>query len=98
MPGIELVYFDGCPNLSEARLRIAEALTRTAMPQHWTEWNIDDPTTPDDRRGYGSPTVLIDGRDVAGGESGAGRGCVAAGAPSVARLVAALGAASSADA
>lgn len=98
MSRIELVYFDGCPNVSEERQRITEALTRNAMPQGWTEWNIDDPATPVDRRGYGSPTVLVDGRDVAGGEPGAGRGCVAAGAPSVAMLVAALGVVSSADA
>jgi len=91
MSRIELVYFNGCPNVSEARHRIVEALTRTAMPQRWTEWNIDEPATPDDRRGYGSPTVLVDGRDVAGGAPGAGRGCVAAGAPSVDLLVAALG-------
>lgn len=34
----------------------------------WREWRLDAADAPDHARGYGSPTVLVDRRDVAGGE------------------------------
>ncbi len=33
----------------------------------WTEWSSDDPSCPENRRGLGSPTVLVNGTDVAPG-------------------------------
>lgn len=37
------------------------------MAAVWTEWSTGDPDCPDIHRGFGSPTVLVNGRDVAPG-------------------------------
>ena len=71
--GIELIYDRDCPNVESARRMIRAALADAGKPTRWVEWDRADPATPDDRRGFGSPTVLVDGRDVAGDENGAGR-------------------------
>lgn len=82
---IELVYFDGCPHAEEARGNITAALARTsARPGAWAEWDLTDPATPDEFKQYGSPTVLVDGRDVTGdGPNSAAMACRADGAPSI---------------
>lgn len=75
---IELVYFEGCPNAETARENL-----RAALPGgSWREWNLSSAGTPERFRRYGSPTVLIDGRDVTGegGATGA-MACRADGAP-----------------
>lgn len=80
---IDLVYFDGCPNADQARANLRAALDGGS----WREWNLADADTPERFRRYGSPTVLVDGRDVTGDDEGGGevRGamaCRADGAPS----------------
>ena len=83
MSGIELVYFDGCPNVDDARANIRAALEAADLPPTWREWNQHDPNAPEYVKQYGSPTVLVDGRDVTGEEPGmAGSACRADGAPS----------------
>lgn len=78
-PRIELVYFDGCPNAKPARENLRAVLASAS----WTEWNLSSPETPERFRGYGSPTVLVDGRDVTGEADGNGAmACRADGAPS----------------
>lgn len=77
---IELVYFDGCPNAERARENLASVL----QPGSWVEWNLSAEDTPEDLRRFGSPTVLVDGRDVTGADGGnAAMACRADGAPSV---------------
>lgn len=79
-PTIELVYFDGCPNAKRAREHLRAALGSAS----WTEWNLSSPETPERFRSYGSPTVLVDGRDVTGEANGnAAMACRADGAPSL---------------
>lgn len=81
---IELVFFEGCPNADAARENLSRALTDAGWPDEWKEWDLEDEATPADRRGYGSPTVLVDGQDVLDGPSAAGgRSCRAEGAPTV---------------
>jgi mercuric ion transport protein len=87
---IELVYFEGCPHAAEARARLRVALAELAAPIEWAEWDTDVATTPEPYRRYGSPTVLVNGKDVAGGVEASGRGCVVGGAPSVATIVGAI--------
>ena len=64
-PNIELLWAPDCPNADTARRRLEAACHRMGLPVRWTERNLADPQTPASCRGYGSPTVLVDGRDVA---------------------------------
>lgn len=71
MPTIELIYFTGCPNVPKARERLARALALANLPTEWVEWDTRDAGSPDYAKRFGSPTILVDGRDVAeapGGE------------------------------
>ena len=61
---VELIFSPDCPNADLARGRISEALSALGRVPSWTEWNRESPTAPAYVRGYGSPTVLVDGRDV----------------------------------
>ena len=76
---VELVYFDGCPNADQARNALRTVLGEGA----WREWNLSSADTPDRFRRHGSPTVLVEGRDLtgAGGENAA-MACRGDGAPS----------------
>lgn len=86
---VDLVYVPGCPNVEAAR-----AALRAALPDGgWSEWNLASRTAPERFRRFGSPTVLVDGRDVTGEEGGAaGMACRADGAPSARLIRAALAA------
>ena len=86
---VDLVYFDGCPNAEDAR-----ATLRALLPAGgWRERNLSSPDTPESFRRYGSPTVLVDGRDVTGdaGSAGEAMACRADGAPSQDTILEALG-------
>jgi mercuric ion transport protein len=62
---VELVYDSDCPNVEHARRMIREALGVVGAPLVWHEWNRGAFDTPEALRRFGSPTVLVDGRDVA---------------------------------
>jgi hypothetical protein len=61
------VYDAGCPNVGEARSVLTRALQDAGAPAVWTEWCTDDPACPESHRGLGSPTILVNGKDVAPG-------------------------------
>jgi len=63
---VDLVYASDCPNVSLARANLRVAFARTGVKPEWSEHRIGDPEAPEHTRGYGSPTILVDGRDVAG--------------------------------
>ena len=89
---IELVYFEGCPNASQAREHIRAAVEASGRSLEWSEWDLMAESTPEDFRRYGSPTVLIGGQDVTGeGAAAAAMACRADGAPSVALIAERLG-------
>ncbi len=76
---IDLVYFDGCPNAEAARANLRAVMADGS----WREWNLSSVDTPERFRRYGSPTVLVNGRDVTGdGGSTGAMACRADGAPS----------------
>lgn len=77
-PSIELLFFDGCPNAEKARSN----LRAVAGARGWREWNLSSADTPESFHRFGSPTVLVDGRDVTGADGGAAMACRADGAPS----------------
>lgn len=66
MATVDLVYASGCPNISLARANLLLAFARAGVKPKWSEHRIGDPEAPEHTRGYGSPTILVEGRDVAG--------------------------------
>lgn len=89
---VELIFDATCPNVEAARAQLREALARAGRPVAWTEWERAASDAPAHAQRYASPTVLVDGRDVAGGgtlESGTS-GCRLEGAPSAQVILAAL--------
>ena len=95
MPKAELVYFPSCPNVAEARARLVKAFVAAKLTPRWTEHRTDDPELPAYARGFGSPTILIEGREVTGAApAAAGESCrvygASGGAPPLASIVAAL--------
>jgi hypothetical protein len=87
---IELVYFEGCPQVAEARREISRALRMCRLPPTWREWDTTSPDTPASFKGFCSPTVLVDGIDTCGSVPVAGPACTVAGAPRAEHIVAAL--------
>ncbi|HJW81946.1 MAG TPA: MerC family mercury resistance protein [Acidiferrobacterales bacterium] len=66
MPRIEFIYEQSCPNVEDARAQLRLALEQAGLPAHWQEWEHNDPGSPAYARRYGSPSVLVAGKDVAG--------------------------------
>jgi len=46
---------------------LTRALQEAGAPAVWTEWCADEATCPESHRGLGSPTILVNGKDVAPG-------------------------------
>ena len=63
---ITLVYDADCPNVTEARVALREALERAGLEPQWIEYDRAAPGTPALLLRFGSPTILVDGVDVAG--------------------------------
>jgi len=69
-----LLYFPGCPHVPATRAALARVLAEFPMA-HLREIDVSAADAPEELRGWGSPTVLVDGVDVAGGQPGAARSC-----------------------
>ncbi len=99
MPAVELIYDGDCPNVADARAQLLRAFAEAKVEPRWREWQGDGAGSPEHVRGYGSPTILIDGRDVAGTGRNGGSSCrlyeqpdgAVWGVPSVGMIAAALG-------
>ncbi len=61
---VELIYDQTCPNFNKTRDNIDEAFNTTEMDVEFKEWERSAKDSPDYVRDYGSPTVLVDGKDV----------------------------------
>jgi len=72
MPRVELIYDSTCPNREKARAALMRAFSETGMAPSWTEWERSGSESPDYASKYGSPTILVDGEDVAGQSPGDG--------------------------
>ena len=73
-PTIQLLVFDGCPLADAARSSLQTALDSLGL-RDFEEIDLLDPETPDELRGWGSPTILVGGEDVTGSAKGNGVGC-----------------------
>ena len=69
MANVELIYDHDCPNVSKARAQLLRAFAEAGRAPNWTEWERSAPESPDYVKGYGSPTILVNGKDVAGAEA-----------------------------
>ncbi len=63
---VELIFSGDCPNADGARTQLYRAFTELGAPPQWQEWDGGDPASPAHATKYGSPTILVDGKDVAG--------------------------------
>jgi hypothetical protein len=71
---VQFLAFDGCPLAEAARKALDEAVAASGLAGY-EEIDILDPNTPEDIRGWGSPTILVNGDDVTGNAKGEGVGC-----------------------
>ena len=73
MSFVELIYESQCPNVDPARAQLRRAFSTLGISRSWTEWTHGAPGTPDYAENCGSPTILVDGHDVApvAGQGGA---------------------------
>jgi hypothetical protein len=96
---VELVYDIDCPNVPATREQLRSALDLAGLPPEWQEWDRSAETSPEHVRLFGSPTILVDGQDVAGAPPSGEANCcrvysnengVLAGTPSVETILAAI--------
>jgi copper chaperone CopZ len=85
---IQLLYFDGCPTLPRARQALRDALAAEKIDDPIEEIDVEASTAPEWARGWGSPKILIDGKDVTGTTRATGAACrlYQGGGPSVAEI------------
>lgn len=62
---VQLLYFPECPNFAGARAALRRVLTQLGLPAAFDEVDVSAPDAVPELRGWGSPTILVDGRDVA---------------------------------
>lgn len=74
-PSVELLYDKDCPNAPEARANLARAFAAVGLPPWWKEREVSSSSPDTPPQAWGSPTVLVNGRDVAGEEPGNGASC-----------------------
>lgn len=98
-PQVELIYDLDCPNVQEARKVLLGGFAESGLQPRWAEWDRKSPESPAYARQYGSPTILVDGRDVAGAQPAEGSDCCRVydhgpgalrGVPSISRIATAL--------
>lgn len=66
MARVTLLYDRDCPNVGDARANLLRAFSEAGVAARWDEVDRAAEDSPAEWRGYGSPAVLVDGRDVAG--------------------------------
>ena len=68
---IQLLHFPDCPNAEPARAALREAMQQEGVAADVEDIDTSRADAPAWAKGWGSPTILIDGRDL-GGEGPAG--------------------------
>ena len=62
---VELIYDRDCPHVGQTRANLMQALSQTNLPVKWVEREKSSPDSPEYVIRYGSPTVLVNGHDIA---------------------------------
>jgi hypothetical protein len=68
------LIFDGCPLANAAREELVAALEHCRVSDY-EEIDILAQETPEELRGWGSPTILVDGVDITGEPKGDSVSC-----------------------
>ena len=63
---VDLIYDADCPNVAAARSQLIKAFTRTGISARWKEWERSSPASPAYACSFGSPSIIVDGKDIAG--------------------------------
>ena len=63
---VELIYDADCPNVPATRSQLIKAFAQMGISARWREWERSASDTPEYARAYGSPTILVDGKDIGG--------------------------------
>ena len=91
---IEVLGFTGCPNTPQTRRNVEKAVASIGLVANVVFVDQEKLSDNDRRRGWPTPTVLADGRDLFGmpAPKGSAMGCrmYQGGAPSEADITAAL--------
>ncbi len=66
MKTVELLVAPDCPNVPAARTELRRAMRKAGLRPAWTEFDVTSAEAPEHVLGFGSPTILVDGRDVSG--------------------------------
>lgn len=64
---VQLLWFPGCPNAGAAREALRRSLAAAGLPPAFEDVDVTATGAPAHLRRWGSPTILVNGRDVAGG-------------------------------
>ena len=61
---LELIFDHDCANVPQAREVLQQALRNLDMDPHWHEWERSQPGCPDYARQLGSPSIMVNEKDV----------------------------------
>lgn len=85
---VQLLHFAGCPNVDAARSALRDAIAAEGLDVAIEEIDVERDDAPAWARGWGSPTILIDGADIAGQAPSTASSCrlYPAGGPDVRKI------------
>lgn len=63
---VEFIYDGDCPNFRQARANLQSAFEKLGVRSGWIEWDRSSSKCPKVAKKYGSPTILVNGEDIAG--------------------------------
>lgn len=66
MMDVVFLYDCDCPNVSKTRANLIQAFAQAKLAARWREVDRAAIDTPSAWKGYGSPTILIDGVELTG--------------------------------
>lgn len=63
---VQLLTFPDCPDADATRNALRRVLSGQGLPPGFEDIDLTAPETPEELRAWGSPTVLVNGKDMAG--------------------------------
>lgn len=72
---VEFIYDKDCPNIKATRSNLMKAFSEAKLNAKWKEWDRNSDESPEYAKKHGSPTILINGKDIMGVEPESGANC-----------------------